>query len=709
MRKKTLGFAGSFIAAGLAAWLLTGDGTAPPKNTGFSGSLGDQASGGFVVSGQAVSIDTIRVVYTMSRFSTVDSLKGHRSAEYLADIAAADHVVSLIDTGTPTSFAYGSVNYADADTASTAWIELGSTGYYRLPWLNNASGGRDIDENQSIHMVYVDFDSLFTIYRASGDVEVLEAKFKLASTGATYFATTDTVISTLNSVVGDTKWRNNKGVVWNNRTFYNASYMNGKYQVDWRAAGQHGYPSGTGGVDAWSPALSARDSIYDYGSYHDLSGGTWDAGVWTQGDALDIVWTNCVQGIAAGAVNNGIAMIYDDAEAVRSLDMYGPEPRFNASFYDKYPWITVTFTTKKYETRFPGGKQFAFLFSSDDGRPINGTWTRLFRDHGGKMTVFTIGGATSFASSEAQAESLLSWREVPAEIGYHSLHHWATVGVSKYDVRPTGHALFDTVDYSRGMSFDFNAAGDTLIAMSNTTTATGWDSLMADVDPARLYQLMDYYYPNNNYRNDSLFGKVFAYPVQTNPVGTVNKALDLFGYKAWRSTQNSDHNADNRKDKGAPPWTIEMPGTSNNCDTARAGFPFTGINTPYNPRLITTTASVVAAVGDTTDTPTELQVKTYVRDMVTNLMASGVDAYILYSHSPKGANGALEGGIDTSELTWVLEEIVRLGGWICTHSEYYDWVTHMRGLTWIDTPAGYSQHDSLRFTAEDQVWIQFEY
>jgi hypothetical protein len=480
---------------------------------------------------------------------------------------------------------------------------------------------------------------------------------------ATYGSINDTMSATLMENATDNVWYTSRGV--SDGVSDTAALMaTASYRYQRQYTGANGY--GAASLGEWSPPLSNRVYHWNWGNTTDYTGWGQMNGDGTAKRARYVDITDCVQAIVNGATNNGIAIFcsgYTNANADRTI--YGFENRVGQTANNYRPWIEIKYITKRHSSNFPGGKDWAFVFQTDDGRKTaNDAYAQTFADHDGKYTIYITKNYIGTANMATPAD-LANWHSLGNEIGAHSRNH---VFASAYQINYWGH----------GTAANGYAASDT------TTYAAGWDSMRTSFNREWLLALGD---SLGIGRDNARWGRSMALPGNSWSPWVTTLCAQL-GYSTVRCGQMGVNG--NLPD-------AKM-GTAF-ADTARNGsFAMYG-RAPRNIMMLPTKMGIEYIVGPKANTTiTEADVKRNFRRVVEQAKADNRGIVSLYVHdfktNPTGAGYAE--GLDQEELDWLLDVVDEEGGCYMTASEYGEWMRG--GSAAIDTPAS-AKRDSTAFSS----------
>lgn len=521
-------------------------------------------------------------------------------------------------------------------------------------------------------------------------VTITKAALHLVTAGTWYSGTRDSLCATLMTVPGDSLWFRTKGIDDGSAPsdYYALATWN-------RQVPRQDLPTGSGDPEEWVPPLEDRGQFWNWGSDSDWSANT--AASYPAEAEVVIDVTNCVQAAVNGSANNGIMVMGTE---------YGTYEQFLAAFHwetdpswaDKVPWITVEYREEPHSSPFPGGADWAFVFSTDDGRrEANLAYADIFASHGFAYSVFVIQVAMDDAGRLSWSD-LVGLRSLGMEIGSHSRWHFdpnpdGRAGLCIYDC-PFDAPRMILSDYVRGTDPGALAAPG----------ATGWDSLLCDTDPVWLYdgaEALD----GDRRENDPQWGKTFALPLNHWDVWSL-QAMAYHGYEAMRcgSAETIRFLPDGNLDFYVPAtFRPEL------ADSLRIGF------TPHAPGLarnlvgVPLSIQIQTIVGSKDDTgiPRE-QVVFNLKNLLEKARASHRRVVATFVHDfktdPDGPR--YSEGLDPEELEWILQTVADNGGSVMTVGEYARWMK--RTASPVATPAAFAQPGEFRYDAGDSVWFVFQ-
>jgi peptidoglycan/xylan/chitin deacetylase (PgdA/CDA1 family) len=612
--------------------------------------------------------EEVTVVFTM------DATVGHLDPQHDADVAAADVVVDLTAVS---SFAYGYPSLGDADG-----YHNGPFGNYQVPERHptNPAASLNIEVN-SPSGVLAGIDRAMPIFHIPyedyipANSTIVSATVTPTFYGSTYFAQSDTAMAVLMTNPNDDEWYKaaNKGITVN---YPNYSYASWDNQVSSNSSD----PNWAGAnSDAWNPTFAARTYFWDMGDYWDWTGGM---GNQTVDTPYAISIKNCVQAVANGAVNNGIALLGGDVNTEEQDWDTLVWDEFNQSV-NKYPWVTVKYLTKSYQLPFGTG-DWALVVSTDDGRnAANTAWVDVAVAHDAKFTIAVndsfirrhlIGGVA------ARAETLLWWHDVHGmEIANHTLTHPSPRGLATY-----------------------------LVTTDTVTSNVNYNKIRIQASPEWMYSMADSI-DGNERRNSPYWGKSAALPNNKwNPEAL--RILADMKYSQVRVGSVSSPIVHSDYDAGY--FNVDEGTAFSRSDSLFAGASYPDQRKSRNMMGLPTTMPVQLIVGEKTNTTiTEAQVKQNMKRAVAQIVGDGRGVLSLFWHETKPLSGAYSEGVDAEEFDWMLDVMDDMGGRAMRMSEYGNWIKQY--ATAIDRPAaldtfGYLAADAVWFVPDgvDQTWIR---
>jgi hypothetical protein len=639
-----------FLAAAVITLGLLALVGASPRGTYQGGSYG-VSTGSYQAGGGPAGRDTISIVLTMDR--ALD----HEFATYDAAVANADSVYAL--THADRQFAYALIDKARPDTVSYWRADANNNNIIKL---RPAVGGWDLTDDADTRPLIIHFDP-----DVPPGASIVSARLKFRTVSTT-LAATDTITATLMTLAGDGVWWQHKGIYdAATRAFSTdiADYLSKSsynHQVWFNpAATKFGYDEATS--DAWSPALLDRRWYWDWGSVSDwTSPGTLNA--YTGEMSFDI--TNCVQGIASGLTNNGIA-IFLKKSSVADFYMTAFEPRSDdATALTRRPWIEIKYVTKRYSSPFPSGADWAFIFHMPDATVRSGDSLRsVAEEFGAKITFdmsyFYIGNGT-----------YITWPFI-------------------FDAIDSGHELaYHT--YQHNSYTDY--------AITDTTVA-GWDALKNQFKPSYMRN-----YVTANGRPDLVDNPRFMRTLSPTAGGQdpyAHLLARLLGYDnirmSYTAYASGDYIAVTTNNNGAA-WARAAA-----SDTARIGAVTAKDRyaRPMNLIPLTMPVTRIASASDNKHVP-EDSLKYNFRKLVRQVRADGRRAIMLYTHGTKTDPNVVTEALDPEELRWMLEVAVEEGAAFMTIAEFGAWIRQW--ATAVDSPDRAAVPDTFESTAADRVWFK---
>ncbi len=628
-------------------------------NLGLKAGLGAHGQAGASVS---AGWDTVQHVYTM------DVALDHTFDTYDAAVAAADSVYALTHAERQFAYAAPDTNHVGAARPSM-WV-TDANNDNRLYF--NASGGAgtflaltdSAAAAPNVRPLLLHFDP-----DVPANATIVSATLHFRTIGW-FAANNDTFTATLMDRAADGAWWQHKGLYDSSTREFSTDIADYMAKCGWtnqvqNYAGSPNYGYGEATSDKWVPALSERDRYWDWGGTSD----------WTPTNALSaysdevtVDMTDCVQAIANGSTNNGIA-IFLSKHATHANDGWNFfEPRDlahggSALTLSRRPWIEIKYITKRHAAPFPGGAKFAFVFQTDDAvSAFNDSIVDAFLDHSGKYTIFAVDRYTG-GGIGASITKLIGWHDAGMEVSNHSINHW-----------------------SRGSKF-LN-----VFAIQDTAHAS-LDSLRIEMNPAWMHTRADAA-GRSDLRDSPRWARSMAMPGNLWNPFTVYVAAEK-GYQAIRVGDavylgNIYYVA----------ATLRPAAT----DTSMAGTVAARGRAPRNMVMFNNTIDIntiitgKANVGANADS-----VKFNMRKLAHQIMAQDRGVIGVYTHDFKTA-GYPADGAQPSEIRAMLQVVDELGGAYMTISEYAAWMK--AGSTAVGTPVGYAQPDTFRFDAADAVWYK---
>jgi len=341
--------------------------------------------------------------------------------------------------------------------------------------------------------------------------------------------------------------------------------------------------------------------------------------------------------------------------------IFGWDPFSNAA--GRQPWVKVKYLTKRYVSPYPGGADFAAIFSTDDFITTNTALLDTVNGRNGKITFYGAEDHLGANADQADIDVVAQWRVDGAEIGTHSRIH----------DNPNGLTVWQQVGGVTEESLGFLA----------------WDA-----SPQWLYDKADSL-DGNSRLADPLWGKSMALPNNIYSAEVMNAIVDA-GYLTMRSQSMGAFTRDFYY--ATPLWAAAR------GDSIMSGAPPEYGRRPRNMIGLPPTMTAASVVGDTSSTPTMDQVSHNMRRLVSQIRGQDRGELVLFWHTTKKRPGPdwYEDGVDFDEAGAMFGVVNEYGGAFMTASELG---RHRRNFgTAVATPAGYAADDSLAFTVEDQVW-----
>jgi hypothetical protein len=494
-------------------------------------------------------------------------------------------------------------------------------------------------------------------------------------------ATTDTISATLMTNPTDNVWYKYKkiyeGTTFDQVATDKAAYMaKGSYTYQKHSLGaaqKHGYNGGTS-LGRWNPGLSTRNYYWQWGSVYDLTGQAANAAA-TIDLAIDV--TDCVQGIADGLTNNGIALVWNrTSQWDHGFFLNGFDPRAAGAEMNYRPWLEIKYTTKNHAANFPGGKDWAFLFSVDDGLyKVNNTYIPIFKAHGGKYTIGAVGIYSPGNAIFANVDTILSWHDRGMEIATHGQAHRALTTWTNLNA------------YKHGAGADGWAASDT------TTYATAWDSMKVEYTATWL--------------NDAATAK--GRDMSSSRRWGKSLIMPYFDFSSWSQmlTQRLGYS------------TVRVGAMTSNtvgslaavgmgravADTAKTGAASIYERRPRNAMLLPIRFAETNIVGGKAVNISEANLKLNMRRLVGQVKGTNSGVLTIMTHDLKNGFDVDYGdnGIDADELGWMLDVVDEMGGAYMTHTEFGDWI---RGNSTMQASKPDSASAVFKFTAGQSVWAR---
>jgi len=522
------------------------------------------------------------------------------------------------------------------------------------------------DSNTGPRQLLVHFDP-----QLPSGATVVSAKLHLYMQNLTASAAQDTVVAVLMTNSADATWWQQKGIT-DNGTNSDANMAKCSYSHQWYATAaspNYGYTnpaSSNTPTVPWTPALSTRTRWWMWGDVADWTpfGAGWGP---ASGDlAVDV--TDCVQAIGHGATNNGIMVTSTKQTTSDRLRAFYGFYQTNTALERCYvPWLEVKYVTKRYSYPFPGNKDIAFVWQTDDARQaFNDSIADAFLDHGGRFTLFLTDSLSVAASGSMDYAHAAGLHDQGFEIGWHSRRHRA--GTANQYL-----TIYERIG----------------------ATAAKYDSLRVEMNPQTMYNRATAI-GRSDLASSPLWGKSMALPGYPYSPWVVRQAAE-YGYNALRAGTEVVYTT-----TAGANWVLPAYAAAR-TDTTRGQMPYGLARAPRNMMLLPLRGEINQVVGEKANTTiTEDQVRFNLRRMLRQAKAQDRPSIVLYEHDFK--SGSYGYGVDPEEMRWMLKEAVAQNAWICTTSDYAKWIK--AGSTAVATPVGYAQPDSFRFDAGDAVWFK---
>lgn len=394
-----------------------------------------------------------------------------------------------------------------------------------------------------------------------------------------------------------------------------------------------------------------------------------------------IDFTPPAQAAESGATNNGFILWGSWAGTGNRFAHWQP---LNPIYDDNTPVIIYTYVTRRYQPVFPGTREIALLFSTDDFvLDYNTEISDTFAANGAQYTAFIAGRGI---------DSTSSWDEIVEvyndghEIGYHAW--W---GGNSAPASAIGLAAYD------GSGLTISGWSPGLCPPQLIGSPNGYDSTLAECDPDTVTRGV--------LANEGvLLGgqrwmKTLALPRHGWTPYTLH-ALSEVGFTGFRSgewSQSTDQ-SDDRDYRALRTWAA----SGAEADSLRAGLIPYDRGRPRNVYGVSLTTTMDVIVGDNAATPTDEEIQSNVAVQLRRARARGHGALVIYSHDDK-ASVTYSLGIDPDELGVVIRAgRVHGGDWLTTQ----DYFRRMVGpAVPAATPAGYGQTAGEKFTANQRVWF----
>lgn len=581
----------------------------------------------------------------------------HEHSAYDVWLAAAgDSVFDLADARA--DFAWATIRQDSANAHPNEWFS--SSGSFDMLYSANTAsspGCWDIATNTRINMlVHLAVEDFIP----AGSQVVSAELFMSGGFITNSFASQDSVVFALISEDGY-DWYSERGCgapapVQPNRA--RASW-------DWMVTGNPAFGADPPAYVDW-PHKDWEDLTYFYElcDYSDWSGVTTAP---PQGTYYEYTFdiTTTTQAIVNGETNNGWLMFTKDGTNATTPTMLAGF-QSNSASYDQYNgFFGIKVIKSPYKAPFPDGKDFAFVFVTDDGvEAANNVYTDTLLAHDAAYTICVRGDAENTTTF---GNKILPWLDAGMEVGPHSYEHYATYGLAYW------HQQF---------------------VMADTNAAT-WDSLIVDASPDWLYQLSEDY---DGDRREELqnFGKVAALP-QNYYSPEVQLALGKIGYDAVRGGK-----IDGPSVTGYGGFYDLAQYRNDVADSVRYHFVGGDGKIARNFQLQGITTNIYDIVGEKTDNPNEAAVKANIRKEIHTIKGQDRPLVMIYEHDLKSGSVYPTYGLDGDELGWMLEEVEAQNGKIMTMGEYARWMKTYSSPA--PTPPSYAQPDTFEFRADQGIW-----
>jgi len=616
--------------------------------------LGQGYFDGYVTGSASFDVSTDEIV-TMA-FAT-DPTQDHALTAFDSAMANSDEVLRLGVGYDAPEFAWVQIDSATAPTASI-WLEYTNRHSYEDFRTTADNDFRITDTDYPrLDLLYVDW-----LAHIPAGATILSAEVHVQTAGAWSHTVHDTVCSTLITGADDSVWHGSKGVILGADAAPNMAYSNWSYAV--APLDTIGYPASGA---AWKPGLATRTAFEEWGDISDWS--HMGASPVPTESEYSFSIKNCVQNAVNGKTNNGIMTYIKRSGTETRFPRYTWEPRPGHASWTKIPWITVTYSTKKYKKPFPGG-EFCFLFTTDDGLvDANDAYSDVFGEFGWNYSAYYAKVHFTGNLNAPTASSMLAVRDAGNEVGAHSVQHLPIAGIAQWD--------------------------------ANGMAGAEWDSLIRDTRPEWMYTLADSVdgYDYAEMEGDRYFAKSFATPLNViDQEGLF--ALVQHGYTGFRTgSQIRGVNPE-----FFPDYYLTTVYRADVSDTFRVvGIPENMLN-PQDMMGVPVTFGINSVVGEKADTTiTEAEVKWNMKRALRQQMATNYNVLSLYVHNFK-TDPSYTSGLDEEELRWMLEVVQDMGGTCMRLSDYQNWRKVF--ATPVATPAAYGQIDSFKFEASDAVWFE---
>lgn len=623
-------------------------------------------------SGGEVTWDTLTYVFTM------DAAMDHFFASYDAAVAAADSVIEL---DSESSFAWAML---DANEINQLPLTLDDQAYYRMSfqdstygdWDNSKSGGRHL----LIHFPFEDY--------IPANSQIVSAAMHAYNEGNVGWSQQDTVTATLMNT-GDNLWYANKGYAGYTPAWANYAHCTWAWQESAAFGGSN---------VAWATAPGDKGWFWEWGDYSDLTGN--NASTVADGADKAITLTNCIQSAVNGQTNNGIVIQINKYGAEAIIRMVCFDAPTTLSLDLKRPWIEVKFLTRSYAKPF-GTADYAFVFSTDDGRIFNKNMSDTFAVRGVAYSMFIpdLNGVDDGDTDYLSPSKVMYCYENGVEIGSHGVLQIPVLGLNNWDV----HGVVAAGGYWLGMYPTTPTAG-----------ANGPDSLYYDADPQHLYHLAASQGYPDSLKASGRFGKSYALSNNQWSPEVVAALVDL-GYGAMRcQVVNGNTVLDANGNYINFAAATRRPARA---DTAAIGFqaayPRRWRNMIGVPFTFTPPA-LLGVVGDSASVDMDV-VAHKMHHRIEMARASGRRVLSTYCHAHRADPtyaSSNDGGIDPDQMGVILDVVLAragrggVAGRVMTVGEYAAWMK--ASSTAIDTPTGWNAaaDDSFAYTAAQEVWYK---
>lgn len=537
-------------------------------------------------------------------------------SDYATWAAAADSIITLSED----NFAYDELREAypyDSITGQRFVISWQTGTRGQLPNPDTA--------NDSWSMFWIPFES----YLPAGSW-IRQALMGVRAYAGTTTAAGDSIWAVADTLSGDRYW------ITGNKTGRTADpVLFGRRSASYYNQRQNAHSAGSIVTTAngfcaacdshrWSPTIAARTRTIDWGP---RSLGYAFTGTTADSASLSIDITRSVQYIVSGAQNSGIWLILKSTGA-GARNLAWTTPAAATTRYTQKPFWVVKWSECQPPHVYPGGKEVAFTFVSDDGLiDANKAWADVYADLGLSYTI-AISQAHHAASNRWTWASVLNWYNAGMEIAGHSRRH-KTNGLCAWD-----------------------------------SSAAEQESLRVDLDPGWLYAGLDSASATRDsasWAGDRRVGKTLALPQQKYNQRVLAIA-DSLGYLCVRGDGPGG-----LAYSSLPGDTLGVPGATG---TGR----IFGISAPRkcNAFLVPymwTSASIFGTPGGTK--ATEGQVRRSVKLCIEDAAVRHRNGWwLMYVHSLFSAPESYTAGIDADQMGWLLDELLDSGiVWIANMGE----------------------------------------